>query len=56
MSRLSGPGFIPFYAYDCDEFDTMTPAQINAIMTGGTSPPLSTFRRDGVAMMVYGRP
>jgi hypothetical protein len=46
----------PYYMIDCDEFNSMTAEEINVIETDGTSPPLDTWRRDGVAIQVYGQP
>ena len=46
----------PYYVVNCDEFNSMTAEEINIIETVGTDPPLDTFRKDGVAIQVYGQP
>jgi len=56
IERTAGADERIFYATECDELDSLTPEEILIIQTNGSSPPLSTFRRDGVAVIVSGRP
>lgn len=53
MVKVSGPGGNVWFSVKGD-YGELTSEEILVIETNGTDPPLSSWRRDGIAILVYG--
>jgi hypothetical protein len=53
ITYISGPSTLNFYVVNGD-YGGLTGAAINLVQTNTTAPPLSTFRRDGIAFKLTG--